>query len=48
MKKQAIEYEVKTNGMPNYEAIPKATLNPIAQKFLENILKKLKEQSRED
>lgn len=38
-KKAETDYAVKVNGMPNYEKIPKAVLEPIAKKFLENILK---------
>ncbi len=41
-------YEVRVNGMPNYANIPKATLEPIAKKFLENILKWQKEKKSED
>lgn len=47
MKKQEVQYEVRTNGMPNYAAIPKVTLQPIAKKFLENILKLEKEKKSE-
>jgi len=42
IQKQQIQYEVKANGMPNYCKIPKATLEPIAKKFLEDILKQQK------
>lgn len=38
-KKAETDYTVKVNGMPNYVNIPKAVLEPIAKKFLENILK---------
>ena len=38
-KKAETDYTVKVNGMPNYANIPKAVLEPIAKKFLENILK---------
>ena len=38
-KKAETDYTVKVNGMPNYTNIPKAVLEPIAKKFLENILK---------
>ena len=38
-KKAETDYAVKVNGMPNYTNIPKAVLEPIAKKFLENILK---------
>lgn len=38
-KKAETDYAVKVNGMPNYAKIPKAVLEPIAKKFLENILK---------
>lgn len=44
-KKAETDYAVKVNGMPNYEKIPKAVLEPIAKKFLESILK---EQQRKD
>lgn len=46
--KAEAEYTVEINGMPNYEKIPKATLEPIAKKFLENILKWQKEKKSED
>lgn len=36
------EYEVILSGTPDYSIIPKAVLEPIAQKFLENILKQSK------
>lgn len=45
--KTETEYKVGTNGMPNYEKIPKATLEPIAKKFLENILKGLNKKSED-
>ena len=38
-KKAETDYTIKVNGMPNYANIPKAVLEPIAKKFLENILK---------
>lgn len=38
-KKAVADYTVKVNGMPDYSKIPKAVLEPIAKKFLENILK---------
>ena len=38
-KKAETDYTVKVNGMPNYAKIPKAVLESIAKKFLENILK---------
>ncbi len=44
-KKAETDYTVKVNGMPNYANIPKAVLEPIAKKFLENILK---EQQRKE
>lgn len=37
-KKAETDYTVKVNGMPNYANIPKAVLEPIVKKFLENIL----------
>ncbi len=43
--KAEAEYTVEINGMPNYEKIPKATLEPVAKKFLENILKQLNKKS---
>lgn len=43
--KAEAEYKVEINGMPNYEKIPKATLEPVAKKFLENILKQLNKKS---
>ena len=48
--KQRVEpaYEIQVNGMPDYSKIPKATLEPIAKKFLENILKLQKEKKSED
>ena len=36
-KKAETDYTIKVNGMPNYANIPKAVLEPIAKKFLENI-----------
>lgn len=39
IKKAETDYAVTVNGMPNYANIPKAVLEPIAKKFLENILK---------
>lgn len=44
IQKQQIQYEVKVNGMPNYGKIPKATLEPIAKKFLADILNWLQEE----
>ena len=38
-KKAVTDYTVKVNGMPDYSKIPKAVLEPIAKKFLENILR---------
>lgn len=38
-KKAEMDYTVKVNGMPDYSKIPKTVLEPIAKKFLENILK---------
>lgn len=48
--KQKVEpaYEVQVNGMPDYGKIPRATLEPIAKKFLGNILKWQKEKKSED
>lgn len=43
--KAEAEYAVEINGMPNYEKIPKTTLEPVAKKFLENILKQLNKKS---
>lgn len=40
-RKTETDYTVKINGMPNYEKIPQVTLEPVAKKFLENILKQL-------
>lgn len=36
--KQKLEpvYDIQVNGMPDYGKIPKATLEPIAKKFLED------------
>lgn len=49
MKKKTVsEYTLHTNGMPDYTKIPNATLEPIAKKFLENILKKLKDKKSGD
>ncbi len=46
MKSKAeTDYVVKVNGMPDYSKIPKAVLEPVAKKFLENILKQQKEKS---
>ena len=42
-KKAVTDYTVKVNGMPDYANIPKAVLEPIAKKFLENILRKEQE-----
>lgn len=41
-KKAETDYVVTVNGMPNYANIPKAVLEPIAKKFLENILREQK------
>ena len=43
--KTEAEYTVAISGMPNYEKIPKSTLEPVAKKFLENILKQLNKKS---
>lgn len=45
-KKAEMDYAVKVNGMPNYAKIPKAVLEPIAKKFLENILKEQQKRDR--
>ncbi len=46
MKSKAeTDYVVKVNGIPDYGKIPKAVLEPVAKKFLENILKQKKEKS---
>ncbi len=45
--KQEVDYRVSINGMPDFERIPKATLEPIAKKFLENILKEQKEKQED-
>lgn len=42
-KKAETDYTFKVNGMPNYANIPKAVLEPIAKKFLENILREQQE-----
>ena len=42
-KKAETDYTVKVNGMPNYANIPKAVLEPIVKKFLENILREQQE-----
>lgn len=39
MKVEQVQYTVVVNGMPDYAKIPKATIEPIVKKFLENILK---------
>ncbi len=39
MKAEQTEYKVVVNGTPDYSKIPKAMLEPIVRKFLENILK---------
>lgn len=39
------QYEVEVNGMPDYEQIPKAALEPIAKKFLDDILKQMEQQT---
>lgn len=45
-KKAETDYTVKVNGIPNYANIPKAVLEPIAKKFLENILKEQQKKDR--
>ena len=45
-KKAVTDYTVKINGIPNYANIPKAVLEPIAKKFLENILKEQQKKDR--
>ena len=45
-KKAVTDYTVKVNGMPNYGNIPKSVLEPIAKKFLENILREQQEQKK--
>lgn len=42
-KKAEADYKVSVNGMPNYANIPKAVLESIAKKFLENILREQQE-----
>ena len=42
-KKAETDYTVIVNGMPNYANIPMAVLEPIARKFLENILREQQE-----
>ena len=46
MKAEQVQYTLITNGIPDYGKIPKATLEPIAKKFLEDILKWQKERNR--
>ena len=46
-KKAETDYTIKVNGMPNYANIPKAVLEPIAKKFLENILKEQQKKETE-
>ena len=48
MKAEQVQYTLITNGIPDYGKIPKATLEPIAKKFLEDILKWQKEKKSED
>ena len=48
MKAEQVQYTLITNGIPDYEKIPKATLEPIAKKFIEDILKWQKEKKSED
>jgi len=43
MKVEPTQYKVVVNGMPDYTKIPKATMEPIVKKFLENILKSANE-----
>lgn len=42
-RKAAAEYVVEVNGTPDYAKIPKPVLESVAKKFLENILKRQKE-----
>lgn len=42
-RKAAAEYVVEVNGTPDYTKIPKPVLESVAKKFLENILKRQKE-----
>ena len=42
-RKAAAEYVVEVNGTPDYVKIPKPVLESVAKKFLENILKRQKE-----
>lgn len=46
--KQKLEpvYDIQVNGMPDYGKIPKATLEPIAKKFLEDILNGKRKRNR--
>lgn len=46
-KKAVTDYTVKVNGMPKYANIPKAVLEPIARKFLENILREQQEKKED-
>ena len=48
--KQKLEpvYDIQVNGMPDYGKIPKATLETIAKKFLEDILKWQKKKKSEE
>lgn len=48
MKAEQVQYTVVTNGMPDYGKIPKATLETIAKKFLEDILKWQQEKKSRD
>ncbi len=45
--KQEVDYMVRINGVPDFGKIPKAALEPIAKKFLENILKEQKEKQED-
>lgn len=47
MKTEQVKYTVVVNGMPDYSKIPKAALEPIVKKFLENMLKEINEQKDE-
>jgi len=45
--KKEEDYMVSINGVPDFSKIPKAALEPIAKKFLENILKEQKEKQED-
>lgn len=45
--KKEDDYKVSINGIPDFGKIPKAALEPIAKKFLENILKEQKEKQED-